>query len=186
MHLEGLGLLDIIVAFPKLEDAIKIKNILLKNGYSSVVTCNSASQVIEIVNNIEGGIVICGYKLVDMLYLQLYDCLPKGFLMMLLASPTRFETCYEHDITCVAMPLKLNELLHSLDELIAIHRKRFKKEKRPKERSEKEKQVIAEAKELLMVNNNMTENEAHRYIQKISMDSGNSLSETAQMILLLR
>lgn len=179
-------MIDIIVAFPKIEDAIKIKNILARNGYNSVVTCNSASQVIEIANNIEGGIVICGYKLVDMLYLGLHDCLPKGFSMMLLASPARFENCYEHDITYVAMPLKINELLHSLEELIAIHRKRLKREKRPKERSEKEKQVIAEAKELLMANNNMTENEAHRYIQKISMDSGNSLSETAQMILLLR
>lgn len=29
----------------------------------------------------------------------------------------------------------------------------------------------------------ITEEEAHRYIQKISMDSGTGLSETAEMIL---
>ncbi len=31
----------------------------------------------------------------------------------------------------------------------------------------------------------MTESEAHRYIQKCSMDSGTNLVETAQMILAL-
>ena len=37
-----------------------------------------------------------------------------------------------------------------------------------------------------MTNHNMSEEDAHRYIQKISMDSGNSMSETAEMILMLK
>ena len=36
-----------------------------------------------------------------------------------------------------------------------------------------------------MERNNMTEEEAHRYIQKCSMDSGTNLVETAQMVLTL-
>ena len=32
----------------------------------------------------------------------------------------------------------------------------------------------------------MTEAEAHRYIQKCSMDSGTSLTETAQMVISLK
>jgi len=36
---------------------------------------------------------------------------------------------------------------------------------------------------LLMIRNNMTEEEAHRYMQKTSMDSGTGLTDTAQMIL---
>jgi len=38
---------------------------------------------------------------------------------------------------------------------------------------------------LLMERNHMTEQEAFRYIQKSSMDSGTNMVETAQMILLL-
>ena len=34
-----------------------------------------------------------------------------------------------------------------------------------------------------MERNQMTENDAHKYIQKLSMDSGNNLVETAEMIL---
>ena len=33
--------------------------------------------------------------------------------------------------------------------------------------------------------NSMTEEEAHRYIQKCSMDSGTNLVETAQMVISL-
>ena len=45
--------------------------------------------------------------------------------------------------------------------------------------------LINEAKALLMDRNNRTESEAHRYIQKCSMDSGTNLVETAQMIISL-
>ena len=39
------------------------------------------------------------------------------------------------------------------------------------------------SKEVLMDKNNMSENEAHRYIQKSAMDSGRTMVETAEMIL---
>ena len=34
-----------------------------------------------------------------------------------------------------------------------------------------------------MARNHMTEEEAHRYIQKCSMDSGTNMAETAEMVL---
>ena len=62
---------------------------------------------------------------------------------------------------------------------------RKKRRTEPKVRSEEEKRMLQDAKELLMVRNNMSEEEAHRYIQKRSMDNGTGLIETAQMILSL-
>ena len=44
-------------------------------------------------------------------------------------------------------------------------------------------EVIRKAKEVLMERSYMTEAEAHRYIQKCSMDSGNNMAETARMVL---
>lgn len=46
-----------------------------------------------------------------------------------------------------------------------------------------DEKAIKDAKELLMARNHMTEEEAHRYLQKTSMDSGTNLVETAQMVL---
>jgi AmiR/NasT family two-component response regulator len=66
-----------------------------------------------------------------------------------------------------------------------ITRMRKKRRMEPKVRSEEEKRMLQDAKELLMVRNNMSEEEAHRYIQKRSMDNGTGLIETAQMILSL-
>ena len=82
------------------------------------------------------------------------------------------------------MPLKVHELLSTLEMMAAgIERRRKKRKSRPKERSEADKRVLQEAKSLLMERNGMTEEEAHRYIQKCSMDSGTNLVETAEMVL---
>ena len=52
-------------------------------------------------------------------------------------------------------------------------------------RSEEEQKTIDRAKALLMERNGLTEAEAHRYIQKSSMDNGTGVVETAYMILTL-
>ncbi len=178
-------MLSIIVAFPKIDDAGRIRNILVKNGYEVALSCNNAAQVINLANKLEGGIVICGYRLRDMPYIDLYHSLPSGFSMMLLASPDRLIECYEEDILKVSMPLKINEFMRAMESVTYIYRKKRKKINRPKIRTDEEIRVINEAKKLLMDNNNMSEEEAHRYIQKISMDSGNSMNETAEMIIML-
>ena len=66
-----------------------------------------------------------------------------------------------------------------------ITRRRKKLKQIPKERTKEEQELINEAKALLMERNNLSEEEAHRYIQKRSMDNGTGLTETAQMILSL-
>ena len=66
-----------------------------------------------------------------------------------------------------------------------ITRRRKKLKQIPKERTKEEQELINEAKALLMERNNLSEEEAHQYIQKRSMDNGTGLTETAQMILSL-
>jgi response regulator NasT len=64
-----------------------------------------------------------------------------------------------------------------------IERRRRKAKLKPKTRSTQEENDIKAAKSLLMERNHMTEEEAHRYLQKCSMDSGTNIVETAQMVL---
>jgi response regulator NasT len=54
-----------------------------------------------------------------------------------------------------------------------------------RKRSTEEKAVIDQAKALLMERNHMSESEAHRYLQKNSMESGTNMLETAQMVLMI-
>lgn len=82
------------------------------------------------------------------------------------------------------MPFKVQDLLNTLEIMMVQYNRWLKKQKeKVKKRTESDKKVITAAKELLMERNNMTENEAHRYIQKISMDSATNMAETAQMII---
>jgi response regulator NasT len=104
--------------------------------------------------------------------------------MLLVASRSKLEDGVEDGVVCVEMPLKAYDLINTLSMMtMALERLRKKNRQKPKERNIAQKAIIDEAKKLLMNNRNMTEEEAHRYIQKNSMDSGNSMVETAQMVL---
>lgn len=177
-------MLSIIIAFPRIEDATNIKNMLVRNGYDVDAVCTMGAQTISFANELDGGIVICGYRLKDMHFSEIHDCLPKGFEMLLIASAQKLEDCTDNDIVCLTMPIKVTDLINTLQMMTYNYQKRRKRERlKPKGRSEQEKAVIDRAKLVLMDRNNMTEEEAHRYIQKSSMDSGTNMVEMAEMIL---
>lgn len=175
-------MLSIVVAFPKLENAKSIKNLLIRNGYDVSAVCTSGAQVLNTVNNLDEGIILCGYRFADMHYQELHEYLPKGFQMLLIASKERLETCINNQIVCLGTPIHNTDLLNTLEMMTYQDRRRRKKEK-TKERTEQDKNIILKAKLLLMERNNLSEEDAYRYIQKTSMDSGTNMVETAQMIL---
>lgn len=175
----------IIVAFPKLEDAKNLKNVLSRNGFEDILAYNNATQVIGAANDSEGGVVVCGYKLTDMHYSELFGYLPREFSMLLVASPSKLEDCYSQEIVCLSMPIHTREFISTVQMMTMELTRELnrRKKKQPKRRSAQEQKVIDSAKALLMERNQMTESDAHKYIQKLSMDSGNNLVETAEMIL---
>lgn len=179
-------MVNIIVAFPKAENAESIKRILLRSGYLVDAVATTGAQALQFANSLKGGILICNYRFVDMMYTELYEYLPPSFQMLLVASPDVCSDRQIADLMCLAMPLKVHELVQTLEMIsYSIARKRKKERMQPKQRSEEEQKLLNGAKDLLMERNNMTEEEAHRYIQKRSMDNGTGLVETAQMILSL-
>ena len=175
---------NIIVVLPKLDDAKGIKNILVRGGFRVTGICTTGTQAISQVDGLNDGIVICSYKLADMVYTELHDFLPEGFEMLLMASQNLISDCYGNGIVCLSMPLKVQDLINTVNLMTeGIERRRRKRRLKPKVRNEADEKAIQDAKELLMVRNHMTEEEAHRYLQKTSMDSGTNLVETAQMVL---
>ncbi len=175
---------SIIVGFPKYEDANNIKNVLVRNGFTCSEPCTLGAQIVSLANDLDEGIVVCGYRFSDMHFSELNNYLPKGFEMLLVASPEKLEFCQDNNIVCLPMPIKTHDLLNTLQMMSYQYQRRKKKDKdRPKERSEEEKATIKKAKAILMDRNNMTEEEAHRYLQKTSMDSGTNLVEMSEMVL---
>lgn len=176
---------SVIVVLPKIDDAKNMKNLLVRNGISVSGVCTTGAQAIALADGLSDGIVLCGYKLADMLYSQLREDLPPGFEMLLMASQQVIgDGMVQSDMMCLVMPLKVHDLINTIDMMIqGIERRKRKLRAKPRERSEKEQKLIDDAKTVLMNRNHMSEEEAHRYIQKCSMDSGTNMVETAQMVL---
>ncbi len=180
----GVYLTNVIIAFPKIEDAKSIKNLLTRSGYPVLGACSTGAQAIGLADGLTTGILICAYKLPDMMYTEIIECLPEGFEVLLMASPSHLQDKQRDQVVCLSMPLKVHELISTLEMLVqSVERRKRKKKNQPKERNQEDREVLDQAKNLLRVRNSMTEEEAHKYIQKCSMDSGTNMVETAQMIL---
>lgn len=177
-------MVNIIVAFPKVENGKNIKNILVRNGFQVTCICTNGAQVMKEANNLHEGIVVSAYRFADMMYRELREYLPKEFEMIVISSKSQWQENGDNGVISLSMPLKVYELISTLEMVsYTTERRRRKRKSVPKKRTREEQELIDRAKEILMSRNNMTEEEAHRYLQKTSMDNTTSFTETAQMIL---
>ena len=84
------------------------------------------------------------------------------------------------------LPFVVGHLLESIREADQRAETIRRKDKtRPRTRSPKEDAAIRQAKQLLMDSRHMTENAAHHYLQRRSMESQDSLYECAQKVILM-
>ena len=108
-----------------MENAKSIKNILVKSGYDVAAVCTTGAQTLQSANALEGGIVICSHHFIDMMYQELYEYLPPQFQMLLVASPAVCSEREIADIVCLSMPLKVHELVQTVEMMeYTIARKR--------------------------------------------------------------
>ena len=121
-----------------------------------------------------------------MMYMEIHEYLPPEFQMLLIASASSIQEREVANLVCLVLPMKVHELLQTLEMMEGEIRRRRKRMRRvPKQRSEEDRRIIEDAKALLMERNHFTEEEAHHYIQRRSMENGTNLVEVSQMILSL-
>lgn len=177
-------MVGIIVVFPNKDNATNIRNLLARGGVTVTGVCTTGAQAIHYAEDADEGIVVCGYKLKDMMYTELREYLPESFEMLLIASQDKWGDGLARGVMGLSMPIKVYDLLNTVEMMLRnMDRRRKKRRQELKNRNPKQQAVIKEAKELLMARNNMSEEEAHRYLQKSSMDSGTNMVETAEMVL---
>ncbi len=171
----------IVVAFENENNRKRICDILEANGMQVKVSCRSGSEAIRAIRKMSGGIVISGYKLAEMTASDLaYDL--SGLAMILtIATSQQLELCVNDNIFKLPTPFSRGDLVSSIRMLIQMQEKNYRAS--PSRRSEKDTADINKAKELLMNKNGMTEDEAHRFIQRRSMDTGVKAAETARLII---
>ena len=178
--------MNLVVLFGKSEEGRAIRNLLVRGGYEVSALCTTASQALSEADMLGEGILVCGFRYPDMVYSELAEYLPAGFEMLLIASEALVSEGITEGVVALSMPLKTVDLFATLGMMIGRRERHKKKLRRaPVQRSEEDKALIARAKEVLMERNHMNEEDAHRYLQKCSMESGTGLAESAQMVLTL-
>lgn len=175
----------VIVAYADAKAAQKIRSVLVSNGILPIGICTTGAQVLEAATRFsDGGIVVTGLRLPDMVATQLTESLPDGYEILLLLTPSQVALNQVFGVSCLSLPINRADLVDTVHMMLATGSGRMRKEGdlRPR-RTAVQQALIQEAKELLMVRNHLSESQAHRYIQKKSMDTGKKMEETARMIL---
>lgn len=178
----------IIVAFANMENADRVCDILISGNYRIEAKCQTGAQVLHRLNSIDidDALVIMGYKLADMTALQLSEMLPRGVDVLLLLTANQHSLCSDYNLFSLIMPVRKSDLLNTARMFFETTRSEISKpkEKVPKkERTPEEKAIILQAKAVLMERHHMTEDQAHRFIQKRSMDSSMNMVETSKVII---
>jgi hypothetical protein len=170
-----------IVAFASEKAQTRIVRLLESEGCSPAGICFSGADVIRTVHKLGSACVISGFKLRDMTVGDLAASLRGSAAVLAVTSPIYLDLCEGENLFKLATPVSRADFFASLALTEQFEQQRL----RPPvtRRRENEQNVIMRAKEILMDVNRMTEDEAHRFLQKRSMDGGLRMAETAQLLI---
>lgn len=171
----------ILIAMPKIHDSNQLAEMLRRSGiWQRTYVCSSGNEVLRETAEKDVSLVICTKKMSDMGYEELSTYLPMNVPIMLLTKDAGLVP-FSSNVVILLMPFKVGDLVDTVNTLIPEAYRKPRKVK--KERAPEEQKVIDVAKLLLMNRNHMTEPEAFRFIQKLSMNSGRTLLESAQLVI---
>lgn len=165
---------NIIVAYPSKEMAMQLKNVLEKDGLYVSHVCGTGSSTLGIAADMRSGVIVTASILRDMSAGTLAERLPAGFDIVALSRSGREE--YMGNLISLPLPLDKSEFLRTVEILVAT-------ETSFTDRSTDEKQIISNAKSILMNIKQISEMQAHKFLQNESMKKSKKMVEVAEEII---
>jgi len=160
----------------------KLSRVLAASGIDVLGTATKGASALQKASMYycENGVLLCSYSMSDMTAAELHRIMPEGFQMVVLLTARQKAFFSDGDIMSLEIPLNRGDLINTIRMLTEPPKQ---VPVRPEKRSESDAAVIGKAKALLMERNGMSEPEAHRFLQKQSMNSGEPLVSVAMRIL---
>lgn len=185
---------SIVVAFSDAALAHKIRDILQMHGLIVRSIATSGSMTLRSISQGDGGgLVVCGAQFQDMSAVKLLQLLPEDYDVLVLASAGFLSMEHQEGLYLLQAPLMTQDLVSSVRMLLEtrqlssdyLHNASQKRagKTEPLQRSIEEKRLINRAKALLMDRYHMSEQEAHQFLQKKSMENGLKLVDMAAAVL---
>ena len=155
----------------------QMTKLLASSGSPVYRSCSSGSSLRRALAESEDSIVI--------LLGQLPDCKPDDLVwdygdrvqILLIAKPPVLEDCESTEIFRLALPTTGQAVLGAVEMLNQLHRMKMPK------RLGAERQIVEQAKEILMKQLHLTEPEAHHLLQKQAMDHSTKMADYAARIV---
>lgn len=165
---------EIIIAYPVKDTALKLRAFFEQEGLCVSYVCALGSSALSIAQELREGVIVCAEMLSDMSAGNIAEHLPPDFDVVAL---THGET---ESIMCnlIYLPLPVNreELVNTVS-VLASSSVGFSK------RNKSDNELIATAKSIVMKTMDMSEMQAHRYLQNKSMNTGKALAALSKEII---
>lgn len=170
---------NIFIAFDNYKTSVSIAKILIANGNNVVLIAKSFNELIQSLSYYPAGIIITGCTFDGIRTERAIDDITEDFSIVVIGKKAQIDNFSDGRAFKLSMPLQKNDLICSVEMLMATDNKY----KTLLHKEENEERIILKAKQHLIDMYSMSEEEAHRYIQKKSMDTGKKMSEIAEIIL---
>ncbi|MGI6240223.1 MAG: ANTAR domain-containing response regulator [Christensenellales bacterium] len=170
----------LIVAFENEKTIARVREMLASSSFAPRATHRTGADVVRAVRDMGGGAVVCGARFPDMTADQIWRDLEGTARMLVIGNAAQLAMCTEPKLRKLALPVSRSLLAAAVEELIGQAGAAPRGGVR---RSAQEEMLVMQAKALLQRKYGMTEGEAHRYLQKRSMDAGVRIAATAEMLV---
>ena len=171
----------IVVAFIGEELRRKTLRLLASEGIEAAAVRASGTEVIRMVRQMGSAVVICGFRLRDMTADALAADLRGAAAVMAVAKASHLELCSGENLFKLPVPASRSEFFATLGLMLDFESAHLRHP--ASQRREEDQRLIRQAKELLMEVNRMTEEEAHRFLQRRSMDRSVPMAEAARWVI---
>lgn len=185
---------SIILAVSNPDFCSRVSQILIRAGLSvRVVSYSGGSLLRQAMQHEDGGVVIFHPDLPDMSVTEVHSMMPETFDFIILGKSRR-ETDIERldGVTVLDLPVSGSALAEAASNLIEYRTtavgsrgytsKLSSVKPASVKRSSSEENILLEAKKRMMNAYHMTEDQAHRYLQRESMRTGIRIIEIARRI----
>lgn len=181
----------IAIALQSEQAADKIKSLCQHSGFFVGEACTSGNEAIRRVRAGAPDILLINFEMPDMTGLEVATILGDENLcsVILFVTPAQKDFCADivadYDITLFVKPVNRMALLNTIEIVLQNRRRmsRLESELSKLKRGMEDRKAIERAKGILMKRRSISEGEAYRRIQKMSMDSRVAMRDIANKII---
>ena len=171
----------LLLVFETEKTGSRIKEMIETAGLAECFLCHSAAEAKRLVHSKSIFAAVCGYKFQDETAESLFEDLPDSCYGLVLAPQSILVLIGNERLFKLVAPVSRGDLLAAVGMLLQASAQEDRTVRSG--RTRKERETIDAAKQLLIAQMSMSEEQAHRYLQKRSMDSGIKMFKTAHMVL---